>query len=451
MNKMIAMVKLMSMLYLLLSGLYVHAQDKEIEAKTSKALLCYVDKDYEKAAQLYEELLEKDYKNTYLLTQCGLSYYHQQKYEQAREKMRLATLYGDVNDKPKMAMYYSNLSAAYSHLNDDEKAFENAVKGYYMDNTSQSRLWNAASMAQNLSRYDNCLKLMDDAEIGALHYAFETLYARSYYGQQNFEDAVRHYVVFFDRYDQRDDFVPLIINDERNNFLNASLYLLSATNDTDKQDQIVHQVVQVQRLHPMVMFRQDMLDAFTRADNYCTKHKLDCTMCNKVFRAWVKDPNIYDEIRFNFYALRNYADTYQLSTNYLENKDLGDSEVEVKQLQFLSALHLYLAAYKKRGAVEKTGETMKLLAYFDGLFAGKTTHSDEEFMAIPGIKVLLVNMLDVFRTSFPSVEEQKLVVPLLKKFVARIPNDTIKNKTLEMMQQEDVDQESTHYEERNNK
>jgi|GEM_PF-1465165 len=450
MKKVISMMKLMSMACLLLCGLYVHAQENETEAKTSKALLCYVDKEYEKAAQLYEELLEKDYKNTYLLTQCGLSYYHQQKYEKAREKMRLATLYGDVNDKPKMAMYYSNLSAAYSHLNDDEKAFESAVKAYYMDKTSQSRLWNAASMAQNLSRYDNCLKLMDDAETGALHYAFETLYARCYYGKQNFEEAVRHYVAFFDHYDQRDDFVLLIIKDERNNFLHASLHLLSATSDTYKQDQIIGQVVRVKRLHPMVMFRQDMLHAFTRADNYCITYKLDCT-CNKVFRAWVNDPNSYDEIRFNFHALHNYENTYQLSTGYLENKDLGDTEVEIKQLQFLSALHLYLAAYKKRGHVGKTGETTKLLAYFDGLFAGKTTYSDAEFKAIPGIKVLIMNMLDAFRANFPNVEEQKLAVPLLKKFVVRIPNDTIKNKTLEMIQQEDVDKESTHYEERNNK
>ncbi|MFD2598446.1 tetratricopeptide repeat protein [Sphingobacterium corticis] len=408
------------------------AQESETEEKTRLALLAYTDKEYDKAAELYEELLEKDYKNTYLLSQCGLSYYHQKKYEQAREKLRLATLYGDVNDKSKMALYYSNLSAAYSHLNDDEKAFENAVKAYYMDKSSQNRLWNAASMAQNLSRYDDCLKLMNDAETGSLNNAFQTLYARSYYGKQNFELAYQYYVTFFDHYDQNDDYVPLIIKDERNNFWNASLLLIAATDDEQKQNQIIDQVLRIKKAHPSIMFRQDLLNGFTSENNYCKRFKLHCASCEKVFRAWVNDPNIYDELRFNFYALHQYEKAHQWSTEFLK-EDLGELQSEIQQVQFLSALHIYLADYKKRGNAEDAKKTNELLADFDNFFDSNTTYTDEQFGSIPGIEDLLFGVNEAFQKNFESIAEQRNVAHLYRKFMERIPIDSIRNQVIDML------------------
>ena len=60
-----------------------------------------------------------------------------------------------------------------------------------MDN---NQLWNAASMAQNSRKYEECLALMNKAaESTALNIAYKSLYGRCYYNTGQYRKAVDNF------------------------------------------------------------------------------------------------------------------------------------------------------------------------------------------------------------------------------------------------------------------
>lgn len=71
--------------FLVIGNLLVNGQSTA-STKEDEAYRLHENKEYTKAAEIYEELLKTDYKNTYLLSMCGSSYFAQKKYEKAKEK-----------------------------------------------------------------------------------------------------------------------------------------------------------------------------------------------------------------------------------------------------------------------------------------------------------------------------------------------------------------------------
>ena len=108
----------------------------------------YEQNDYAKAVAYYEKVLLVEHKDHQILNRAGISYFKLKNFAKAKDKLRLAALYGPVDDDETMSSYYSNLSACYSYLYEDSKAFEYALKGYHLDKTSTYAFWNAASNAQ---------------------------------------------------------------------------------------------------------------------------------------------------------------------------------------------------------------------------------------------------------------------------------------------------------------
>ena len=108
----------------------------------------YEQNDYAKAVAYYEKVLLVEHKDHQILNRAGISYFKLKNFAKAKDKFRLAALYGPVDDDETMSSYYSNLSACYSYLYEDSKAFEYALKGYHLDKTSTYAFWNAASNAQ---------------------------------------------------------------------------------------------------------------------------------------------------------------------------------------------------------------------------------------------------------------------------------------------------------------
>ena len=56
------------------------------------------------------------------------------------------------------------MSAVFSKINEDEKAYDYARKALEIDETSLT-LFNAASMANNIEKPEECLKILDNAII----------------------------------------------------------------------------------------------------------------------------------------------------------------------------------------------------------------------------------------------------------------------------------------------
>lgn len=147
----------------------------------------------------------------------------------------------------------------------------------------------------------------------------------------------------------------------------------------------------------------------------------------------MKNSNTYDETLFCFYTLCDYKEAYKLSTTYLKN-DVGEAELELRHIRFLSALQLYLQDYKKDKV--DPARMNNLLTWLDDFFLQDMPYTDEQFQSIPGIGNLLFGLMKAFQENFKSIEEQKMVAPLLMKFIQRLANDSIKDKTMQLFKSE---------------
>ncbi|WP_087137800.1 tetratricopeptide repeat protein [Elizabethkingia meningoseptica] len=386
----------------------------------------YENKKYADAVKIYETLLKTDYKNTYLLCMCGTSYFNLGKYEKAKEKYSLAILYCPPDDKKNRALYYSNLSACYSNLNNTGKAYENAIKAYHMDN---ERLWNAASMAQNAGKYEESLNLMNKAaETTELNIAYQTLYGRCYYNTKQYKEAVKSYQHFFDHYNPDDDFVTLDIAAERQTFLFASLYVLGSETDPAKIDAGIAGVQKIMKASGEDSSRKEMVQSFTQAENICSMYSLSPETCTKIFHALVQKTSQEEELKFTYYALQDYKTAYSLSENIRKTNE----DREVKMIRYWSALHLFITDYFQNGQKADTQKLDQLVSLFTNLFEKNKTYSDQEFTEQSGAYLPVLRTFNIFNMYFKKKEQIK-AVSFLIRIMEKVPNERAKAGIMEIL------------------
>lgn len=158
-----------------------------------KAKVAYAIKNYDEAILLYNELITRDYKNHEYLNNLGLCYFQSKNYIKAKENFRLAVLYSEKN-----ATYYTNLSAAFCKLDEDEKAYDYARKAYDIEET-EFTLFNAASFANVIKRFDLCLDLLRKSNIEKNN-DFNILYAEAYFLKGDIEKSIYHYELYLQNY-----------------------------------------------------------------------------------------------------------------------------------------------------------------------------------------------------------------------------------------------------------
>lgn len=415
------------MLCTMFIGFALQAQES-IDEKEEVASAYLDNGNFEEAAKRYEELLKMDHNNAYLLSQCGLCYFYLDSFEKCKEKFRLAVLYGDVNDSETMASYYTNLCAAYSNLNQDEEAYEYAMKAYQLDKT---QLWNAASMAQNISRYDECLKLMNDAENAPLNNVFHSLYGKCYYSKKQYKRAMYHYRTFLENYDAEDELsVRLNLKDQENYYLYSSLSLLGETIEEGDQDEIINEIVSLLKRNSNK--EEDMIAAFLGIENICDMYGMNASACEKLFHAVVTKPTQKQEILATFYSIKNYQKANWLAGEYLA-RNAEESPGDIKQIQFLSALQLYTINKDNLKKDLENGDLKALLQSFDLLLRTGESYSDEKFESTQEISNLLDNMVRIFKRSYPTYLENNDATPLMLRFIRRVPNEESQNQLIQML------------------
>ncbi|MDR2235889.1 MAG: CDC27 family protein [Chryseobacterium sp.] len=394
------------------------------QAQLDKARELYESKHYGEASALCEKLLQNDYKNTYLLNQCGLSYFQQGNYEKAKEKFRLATLYCPPGEKENMALYYSNLSASYSHIGDNDKAYENAVKAYQLDN---ERLWNAASMAQNAGKYEECLKLMNKAGKDNLHIAYWSLYGRCYYHTKRYQEAVESYSYFFSKYDPEDEFVTLNAETEAHYFLYASLYTLASETDENKADAALIRIKKMMDESGTRISSENMMKGFTNADNICNKYGFSGNICTKIFRTWIEHPTAEEELKFTYYTLKDYRKAFQQSEHLMRS----DKGMEIKEMNYLSSVQLFLDDYFQNNRKADREKLKSVGGLFKQILDQKISGHPESYRADDDNAAL--QTFRIFNARFTKKEEQKEAASLLIVIMENLPEGRDKTGVMEIL------------------
>lgn len=395
------------------------------EVQMDRARELYDSKKYEEAAAFCEKLLKDDYKNTYLLNQCGLSYFQQGKYEKARDKFRLATLYCPPGDKTNMGLYYSNLSASYDHTGNREKAYENALKAYQLDNNN---LWNAASMAQNAGKYEECLKLMDKAGKDNLHIAYQTLYGRCYYHTKRYREAADSYRRFFSEYDPRDEFVTLDTETEANYFLYACLFNVAAETDEKKIDTAIAEIKKIIGKSGTKVSRENMMKGFAQPDNICSKYSFSAGTCAKIFKIWIDNPTAGEQMQFTYYALKDYPSAFRQS-EYLVRS--GENQ-KAKEIYYLSSLRLFLEDYFQNSRKAD----LKKLDMIAGLFKGVISKKNDTDSGLPPRvedDETAMETFRIFNEYFKSREEQREAAALLIVIMENLPDERAKTEVMKIL------------------
>jgi len=384
------------------------------------------NKKFAEAARMYEELLKTDYKNTYLLGMCGSSYFAMEKYEKAKEKYSLAILYTSPDNKKSKALFYSNLSACYSNLGNNEKAYENAMRAYRLDN---DQLWNAASMAQNFHKYEECLGLMNKAaESTTLNTAYKSLYGRYYYNTERYREAVDNLRDFLDHYVPESFFANFNMKEERRVFIQAYINLIASEKDPSKINTDITDLQNTLKSLDDSYFRDVIVWSFTDNNNICSKYKLSTEACSKIFSKLVNKPTLKEEFWFSYYALKDYEKSFQLSEKIL----VSGNDREVKLYQYMSSVHLFITDYFQHNQKADEKKLDNLIVLFKNLFEKNKIYSDKEFTDFSDAYAPVMKTFNVFNLYFKNKEQIK-AVPYVRKIMENVPNEKIKSEIMKVL------------------
>ncbi|WP_236582196.1 tetratricopeptide repeat protein [Sphingobacterium spiritivorum] len=396
----------------------------------------YEEKEFTKALQAYEKLLLQEENNSYLLCKAGLCQYELNDFQKAKEKFRLAALYCDPEDKENIALYYTNLSACYSNLQDNEKAYEYAIKAYSIMEDSGIQLWNAASMAQNLGKYDECLKIMDNATIEKNN-AFLTLYGRCYMAKKLYQQCIDSYEQFLTNYDANDDFVTLDAEDEKGRLVIAYAFRLTSPDLSEQEIDIY-----IARLRELwasqsadEMARTKTVNSFFKDENICSIYGYSATICNKLFNSLIADVSPVEKIQFQYYTLKDYSGALESAKGLMNNKgNLSGQELQkVKAVEYFASLRLFISAYLHKDRHINQEQLQTLTSRFNDLFEKGKVYSDKEFQQGKEEFGYMQETFACFQNAFKTKEEQKEAAPILLRIIKDLPNNTARKRLTEIL------------------
>ncbi len=239
------MKKLLQIIFLLFVSSHLFAQNGDEAVQKAKADSLFDAKEYSKAVKIYQKLLEISPKDTYLLCNAGNCYFRLKKYQQAKEKFRLATLYCDPDKKENMAVFYTDLGAVCSDLGEENKYFEYSMKAYTINPTLLT-LWNATSACNAIGKYRDALNLLNNSSVEKSP-GFSGLYGMVYVGLNNYPKSIENFENFLTVY-QDDSFVDFVSpTDIKERLFNSYVYQMVI--NAVKNDSVFIDNIRVEQLY----------------------------------------------------------------------------------------------------------------------------------------------------------------------------------------------------------
>lgn len=365
------------LLFFLFNGvIFMFAQTLKVQEEREKAAALYESKSYPEALAVYEKLLKADPKNTELLNLTGMVMFGLKNFEGAKEKFRLAALYCPVSDKSALSTYYSNLSAAFTYLQNDAKAYEYAIKAYEMNNTYSLTLWNAASNSQNFDKCEQAIKIMDEAKIEK-HQYFDTLYGRCYLKLGEYRKSILHYEKFFANY-QPDDVMPdLIMSDEKLTLLKA---YLNEVKELIREDQ--YTIPYKTNLKKLIQelsansTRESLMRILLSNDYQLWKRNESSRKLFKEITSAVSDLTDEEKLKIDL-LVGDYKKAAENSKDYLQKNRDASAEKIMKADQYKAALNLLMADYQKNKKIDDN-QLKNVTRLFQNLFEKNKIYNTEE-------------------------------------------------------------------------
>ncbi|MCQ4142654.1 tetratricopeptide repeat protein [Chryseobacterium sp. EO14] len=371
----------------------------------------YKAKNYEKAIPFLKKSVELDNRYHYALNELGLCYFYLKNYTKAKEYFRLAILYSDKN-----VVYYSNLAAVFSNLGEDEKAYDYARKALEIEENSQT-LFNAASMANNAEKPEECLKIMDGAKIEKENH-FLDLYGRCYYKIKDCENSIKSLEEFLNKYDASNDDIGFDIESDQSLLLYSYGFAIGDKKiDENSRNIYIGKFTQDLKKHS----REELQESFFYEDNLCNKYEFSSGVCTKIFNSLFSEISLIEKVQFQYYSLRDFNSSFNLSTQLLSEKENNNEDVyQIKLYQYLSSLNLYLLEYQKNNDlnIETFESTVEL---FKNMYEKNREYTIEEFKKDEKLQQPMVKTIEVFKVYFPGSAYDEKIKPLIKKIVENIP------------------------------
>lgn len=295
----------------------------------------YNAKKYEEAIPLYKKSIEIDEKYHYALNQLGLCYFQLKNYNKAKEYIRLAILYSENK-----STYYSNLGAVFSNLNEDEKAYEYARKALEIKEDALT-LFNAASLANNIEKPEECIKLLDNATIEKNN-DFNDLYARAYLKLEDFEKGIKYFELFFENYNPESSDISFSISEEKRFYMDYLLYILQLNLEKEIKptDQ---QLAKIENLYKELIIRDEVKEKTFSKTLIRTQDilKIDASYQSFFESLLMLNPISEDEKIEIFYALHKYDKIVEFYEPKL-NANFGNENEFLEDKKRLYIAYLYI-------------------------------------------------------------------------------------------------------------
>lgn len=402
-------------LFLFLFTLNLFAQSIVADKILEQADSYYKSSDYLKAIPLYEKYLKTNERDYETLQSAGISYFRVANFQKAKEKFRLAALYCPVEKKTQLASYYTNLSGAYSNLEEDEKAYEYAVKAYRTEETSTT-LFNAASMANNNGKCTEALKLLNESPL-ATDNNFNSLFGRCYLVQEQFKLSIKHYEDFFANYEEEES-TKFNMLDEKMNLMYA--YLNDAA--TAKSPLTTDRKANITKLYKEIILnenkRERLLQIFVEANNW-SQNKYSADIIKQLIES-TPDVGTFKMLQIKA-AQQDFEGMSKMVNDYLKkNPNLSGTELQqINYFRYVGNLHAFTQELKVNNFKSNEKKLNDLVKDFQAIFENRE-YADDEITEVmqDAVQVTLISFLDIAKTE----EDQDKAAPALTKILQTFPN-----------------------------
>lgn len=406
------------------SGVFqTFAQDKQ---ETVKELISVGDqkseeKSYEDAIPYYKRALEKEHNHHRALDQLGICYYKLGDYAKAKEYFRKAILYSENN-----SYYYSNLGATYSQLGEDEKAYEYARKAYEiarktLDKDTEFILFNSVSLANNVDKADECLKLLEESTL-TKHNDFNTLYGRCYLKKKNYKQAIEKYETYFENDKPDDKLVAAINNTEEKEYLHSAY--IYAIGSPEIPDQEKHVYLNRLKKNLEEQGKDKLTDSFFLPDNLCSLYDYSSENCTNTFKFLInRKLSSLEEIQYQYYVVQDYDKAADLSTQLSEKNYKGEELADLKLVKYLSSLQLFSKDYQKNNRIPNLELLANSIALFKNNYEKGRIYTDQEFKNREDLQAPVSYTINLFRKGiYAEPKEQNKMGLQILKILINMPN-----------------------------
>ncbi len=352
------------------------SQQKTVDELITAGNAYYENENFNQSAKSYEDALLIEPKNSKLLNSAGTAYFRMKNFNKAREKFRLAALYCPASDQSSLSLYYSNLSASYTYLDNDAKAYEYAMKAYRINDSTELNVWNAASNSQNFGKCDEAIAIMDKAKIKK-HYVYYSLYSRCYVKKGEYEKGVQNFLKFFENYDPKNKPVNFDIHDERTLFLDNLVMYFGTQISEGKTIKYKDEALQFISALSETEDREEIFKYFFR-----NRYKEDWFQ-SEAFNALrreifgvLKSPTLTEEILNNNF-FNNYSKVVEQTTKRLKENLTAEEYKEIHYLKYIASLHLYFEHAHANKKIDDA-KLQNIVQLFKGIYPAGKIYSDQE-------------------------------------------------------------------------